>query len=195
MGTLLLASFGPKGRNPLVDGRSISLELFSGIQNSPHGGSRSRERESVWEHRQSSVGALLGTRKWIRGAARSQRSLWAREPLPGVLLDNVQIERNAEARPVGHGEHAVIVEFPFLLHKVVDKRRAREVFHDVRVPACSGQMKISSQAQGRVPAVRNETNTILFGHPRNSALFANATDFRHIGLDNIQGPALEPGDE
>src|SRR5256884_1778996 len=43
--------------------------------------------------------------------------------------------------------------------------------------------------------MRNKTDTILFGHPRNFALFADATDFRHIGLDNIQSAALEPRDE
>lgn len=45
-----------------------------------------------------------------------EKQLCAGKSLPGEPLDNVQIEGNAEARPVGHGEHALIIEFPFVLH-------------------------------------------------------------------------------
>jgi len=43
--------------------------------------------------------------------------------------------------------------------------------------------------------VWNEANTIVLSHPRNLALFAHATDFRHVWLHNIESTALEPRNE
>lgn len=62
-----LASVGPKGRNPLLARRCISLELLSEIQNSPEGGWRSSERESV---SQPTELRRHFDRKWIRGGVR-----------------------------------------------------------------------------------------------------------------------------
>jgi hypothetical protein len=63
-----LGSVGPKGRKPLVDRGSISLELLREIQNSSQGGSRSRERESVSAHRESSVGSFARDNKMDTGS-------------------------------------------------------------------------------------------------------------------------------
>src|SRR5215469_11312696 len=105
------------------------------------------------------------------------------------------IQGNAQSRAVRYRQHAVFVQLPLLFDEVINKRRTGEVFHHVRVSACGREMQISCQSQCCVPSVRNEANTILFGHPSNLALLADAADLRHIWLHNIERTALEPWNE
>src|SRR6478609_785942 len=88
-----------------------------------------------------------------RGATRECLYLDAH---PSVLLDRVRIERDAEARGVRDGEHAVGVEVEAFKRELVDVGGAGDVFDEIGVGEGAGEVEVSGETEGGVPAVRDE---------------------------------------
>jgi hypothetical protein len=41
--------------------------------------------------------------------------------------------------------------------------------------------------------MRDVSDSVLLGHPRDPARFTQASDFRRVRLDNVETPLLKPG--
>src|SRR5947208_11861244 len=76
--------------------------------------------------------------------------------------------------------------------KLVDERGSGQILDKIRVGKRRRDLKVRSQTHGRVPAVRDEADAVLPGHPGNSPLLTEAADLRDVGLHNVERPGFEP---
>ena len=66
----------------------------------------------------------------------------------------------------GIGEHAVCIELPAAGGDFVDERRAGEVLDEVGVREDGGEMQVGREADGGVPAMRDEADAVFAGPSR-----------------------------
>ena len=68
-----------------------------------------------------------------------------------------------------------------------------EILDEIGAGEGGGELQIGGESDGGVPAVRDEAHAVLLRHPGDAALFADAADLGHIGLDDVERARLEPG--
>src|SRR5579863_9926951 len=110
----------------------------------------------------------------------------------GVFFDGVEVEGNSEAWGVGDGEHSFAVERPGAVDDFVEEGGAGEVFDHIGEAAGGGEVKVGGETEGGVPAVGDEADAVVFGHPGDAALLGDAADFGDVGLDDVEGPGANP---
>ena len=89
--------------------------------------------------------------------------------------------------PVGNLQQAVSIEREGLLDDVFDIGHAGLVFDPAGDRQRGGQGQVGGDADGRVPAVRDQQHAVVVGGPAELAAFGQAAALGQVGLDDIDG--------
>ena len=111
------------------------------------------------------------------------------------LFHHLLVQLDPQPRRGGDGQHAITIQLERGDQDIVNIGGGGYVLHVDGDRHGGHQMQVSRQAHCRVPAVRNELDVVVVSHPGNAPAFRKPAHFGQVGLDDIDRPPLDPGDE
>src|SRR5271166_5458107 len=120
-------------------------------------------------------------------------ALLEHHPLRAELRQFIRINLNAQAGELRDHEQALIIKSKWFGGDLVDVQTGREVLDVAGDRNRGGKLEIGGQPDGRVPAVGDDLDIVVVRQPGDPPRLAQAAVLGAVGLNDIDGPALDPG--